>query len=279
LRKGRFAGGGTKNWIALNDRTVARVKNKGHVIIRAKAGRITVNAAAQGTVLGQAAVDDRPGETVYLQYRLGDLEMYEVSAEEGIKFLRKSKRTAPIDETRPNNEEVHVLINLSRLGFDLMEPATGEVTPDDSHAVITFLRRNEAEKFEFGIWSEQGFVGALKANEAVSTRVSPGDHFYLAGHSGRSFLKLEAEAGKRYYAWLDYGAMIGRVRLTPIARNESDKLDKWTRDLTSIQLKEDAINERIRERAEIVTGFIENHGKKTATGEADFHLLSSEHAF
>ena len=58
-----------------------------------------------------------------------------------------------------------------------------------------------------------------------------------------------------------------------------DKLDEWMRDVITVQLKEDAINDRIREWAEIVTGFIKDCDEKIASDQADFHLLSSEHAF
>ena len=36
LREGRFTGGGAKMWIAVNDQTVARVKNRQYAVIRAK---------------------------------------------------------------------------------------------------------------------------------------------------------------------------------------------------------------------------------------------------
>ena len=279
MREGRFAGGGGKIWIAVNDQTVARVKNKGHAVVRAKAGRITLNLATGGLSAGQISLDDRPGDTVYLKWRLGDLTIREVNEAEGQKFLRKSKQTKPIKENRANNEEVAVLINLSRLGFDAMQPASAEVVPDDGHAVVTFFRLSEVERFEYGIWGEQGFVGTLSANSSIGISVAPGEHFFIAGNVGKSLLKVEAEAGKRYYALLDIGKMIGRVRLTPVALNDSAKLEGWLNDIEGTELVPDAKSDRIKERELIVMDFLKGAVERTVTGKSDFHLLGSEHAF
>lgn len=90
-----------------------------------------------------------------------------------------------------------------------MQPAREAIAPDNEYGVITIFRRKEADKIDLGVWNEHGFVGTLGANEAVSIAVSPGTHFFLAGNVGTSLLKTEVEAGKRYYAWIDYGKMMG----------------------------------------------------------------------
>ncbi len=56
----------------------------------------------------------------------------------------------------------------------------------------------------------------------------------------KALLKVEAEAGKRYYALLDIGKMIGRVRLTPVALNDSAKLEGWLNDIEGTELVPDA---------------------------------------
>jgi hypothetical protein len=278
MREGRFVGSGVKAWVAINDQTVARVKNKGYVVVRAPAGRITLNTAGQGVIMGAIALDDRPGEVVYAKFRPGEsfVELDEAEAQE---FLKKSKQSDPIDEIRPNNEEIGVLLNASRLGFDLMRPATDRPEPDETSATVTFLRRGDADELEFGIWGGHGFVATLGVFEAVTISVPPGDHFFLAGNVGKSVLKLEAEAGKRYFAWLDFGGMVGRVRLTPIEVRESDKLEKWLSDVTWVELDDASMSNRILERQKIVTDYIEQVIHKTETGESDFHLLSTDHAY
>ena len=65
-------GHGYKHWIAVNDKTVAFVKEKRYATIRAKAGAITLNLASMGNVLDSVQLDDRPGEIVYLHWKMVD---------------------------------------------------------------------------------------------------------------------------------------------------------------------------------------------------------------
>jgi len=279
LREGRFTGWNAKMWIAVNDKTVARVKNEDYAIVRTKAGRITLNLATTGVVMSAVAIDDRPGETVFLQWRLGDPQFSEVDEAAALKFMKKAKQTDPIDEILPNNEEAAALINLSRLGYDFMQPASGEVAPDENNATITFLRRGDAKRLVFGIWGQAGFVGSLAVEEAMTISVPAGEHFFLAGNVGKTLLKLEAEAGKRYYTWLDFGAWVARVRLTPVALAEARDLEKWLGDVDWVERGSEPMSARTLERETIVTELIEQIVRNTRTGETEFHLLSTDHAY
>ena len=48
MRESSFAGRHNKIWIAVNDQTVARVKNKQYAVVRAKAGRLTLYLSKRG---------------------------------------------------------------------------------------------------------------------------------------------------------------------------------------------------------------------------------------
>jgi len=279
IREGRFLGSGVGHWIAVNDQTVARLRNKRHAIVRAKAGVITLNLANSGVVVFSAGLDDRPGETVYLAWRVGDTEMTELDEADAERLLRRSKLMDPIDAPLPNDEQIEALLNLSRLGFDLMRPAAQELSPDAEHAVITIFRRNEAEQFEFGIWGEDGYLGTLAADEGIDLLVSPGEHYFLAGNVGTSLLRAQVEAGKRYYAWLDYGVMLGRVRLTPVTTQESGDLENWLEDVDRVELNAEAWTDGIRAREAIVSEFVRSTAERAGRGEVDFNLLSEEHAY
>lgn len=279
IREGRMLGAAVGHWIAINDKTVARLKSDKHAVIRTKAGRITLNLANSGVVAFSAAVDDRPGETVYLKWRLGDRELTELDEAGAAKFLRKTKPMDPIDAPLPNAERIQALLNLSRLGFDLMQPAREEIAPDDEQGVVTIFRRKEADKIDLGVWNDDGFVGTLGANEAVSIALPPGTHFFLAGNVGTTLLKAEVDAGKRYYAWLDYGKMMGRVRLTPVSLSQSGDLQKWLKKTKQVELIPQAITSRIREREEIVTDFLRLAIERANSGTADFNLLGSDNAY
>ena len=266
-------------WIAVNDQTVAKLKNKRYSVVRAKAGSITLNLATMGLVTAAIALDDRPGETVYLKWRLGDKEIIEVDEAEGKEFLRKAKQMKPIDAPLGNNEQVAALMNLSRLGFDLMRPAMERLSPDDEHALVTIFRRHQSDKLDFGIWSEHRYLGTLSANQGLEVLVPAGNHFFLSGNVGTTLLQAQVDAGKRYYARLAIGKMILRVRLTPVALEQSDDLNKWLTDIDWVEVNPDAITPRIQERVDMVTDFVRSAGERAKIGTADFHLLSSENAY
>lgn len=271
-------GAAAGHWIAINDQTVARLKNDKHAVIRAKAGLITLNLANSGVPMFPVALDDRPGETVYLKWRLGDKEMTELDEAGAAKPLRKTKPMDPIEAPLPNAEEISVLINLSRLGFDLMQDGGEDIAPNDEQGVVTVFRRKEADKIDLGIWNEQGFVGTLGAEEAVSIALPPGTHYFLAGNVGTSLMKAQIEAGKHYYAWLDYGKMMARVRLTPVASSESAELQKWLKKTSHVSLNPQALTDRIRDREKIVTDFLNEAIDRADSGAADFSLLDNDSA-
>jgi hypothetical protein len=279
LRGGRFVGGGAKVWVAVNDQTVARLENKGYAVVRAKAGAITLNLASIGMVLTAVALDDRPGETVYLRWRLGDYAFEELSEVEGRELVAEADQTEPIDELLGNNEQVDALLNLSRLGFDLLRPATEKMSPSNEDAVLTILRREEAPTLRFGIWAEDRYIATLAPNEAVDIRLTPGEHFFLSGHVGTTLLKARVEAGKHYYAWVDVGGMVLRVKMMPVATRESEQLGKWLDDVAFVRLDSEAMAPRVRERETMVTDWVRSVVDRAKAGTVDFTELGAEHAF
>jgi hypothetical protein len=92
-------------------------------------------------------------------------------------------------------------------------------------------------------------------------------------------LKAEVEAGKRYYAWLDYGKMMGRVRLTPVSSSQSGELQKWLKKTKQVELIPQAVTNRIRNREEIVTDFLRLAIERANSGAADFTLMGRDDAY
>lgn len=279
IRPGRILGGAAGFWIGVNDKTVARVRNKKHAIIRAKAGLITLNLANSGAIAAATTVDDRPGETVYLKWRLGDTEITELDEAAANKLMRKTKLMKPLDAPRPNNEADVVLLNISRLGIDVMRPQANRPEPDGEHAVITVFRRGDARKFDFGVWSDSGFVATLSAQNAASIKVPAGRHHFMAGNLGTSLLRADVEAGGNYYFWVDYGAMMGRVRLTPVEQSQSGDLDKWLSDVTWVEPDPDAMTVNFGKREEIVREYIRREAERADRGDVGFALVASPHRY
>ena len=271
-------GAGVKFWVSLNDRTVAQIKHKQHVILRAKAGRLTLSLSVRGTVAEAIALDDRPGQTVYLKHRWGDPVMFEIGEDEALTMLEKSKPVKPIQE-KPNQDEMLALVNLARLDFELMQPAQERLEADGEHAVITILRREEIPGLPFSIWSEDGFVGSLKMNDAIDVRVPAGEHFFFAEQTGSTLMRAHVEAGQRYFAWLDVGKLRLNLRLKPIAPSQSAELQNWLSLIKWVELNEEQMTPRVREREDIVREHVLALTARARNGTVGFQELNQDHAF
>ena len=130
--------GGVKFGISVNGEFVARTKHKQHTITHAKAGRLTFSIWRGKMVLGAIALDDRPGETVYLTHKWGNFEISEISAGEAAELMEKTKpaKIENLDgKVTPPEVQMLTLVNIGRLGFDLMKPAMGRLEPDDGKTV------------------------------------------------------------------------------------------------------------------------------------------------
>lgn len=279
IREGKMVGAASGHWIAINDQTVGSLRNDTHVILRVPAGVITLNIASAGTPAAAIALDHRGGETIYLLYELGATEFVELDEKRAAKLIRKTDRRELLDEATPNNEQYAVLMNLSRLGFDVMVPAAGPVEPDAEHGVVTIFRQKDGKKLEFGIWSDSGFIGTLGAREAVSVRLPVGSHFFMAGNLGVTQMRADVEAGKRYYAWLDYGGWIGRVRLTPFPAAEARELDKLLGKVSYVEPGPAVNSEGVRVREQAVVEYVNRIAEQASRGEIDYNLLGPENAF
>ena len=278
IREGRFAGSMNKMWVAVNDKTVARVENDAYAIVRAKAGRITLNLATAGIVAGAVAVDDRPGETVYLKWRLGDVHMTELQGEEALPLIASLKVTPPIDELRPNNEQVQANFALDILGLNLTHPATAAVEPDDEHAVITVFRRDKKDRLKVALWGADGYIAALEVNQGVRVKVPTGENPLFAGLIPAAFVQANVEAGKNYYVSIDIGVV--KYKVEPVPSKDKKKLDKWLKKVTFVAaLDSERRTERVREREQIVTEFLNSAAEREMAAGNQLKLIGPEHAF
>jgi len=278
IREKRTLGAGIKFWVSLNDRTVARIKHKQHAILRGKSGRLTLSLSVPGAVAEAIALDDRPGETVYLKHRWGDPSILVIDEDEAMELLEQTKPVKPINDERPNEEELLALTNLARLDFELMQPAEARLEPDEDHAVITILRREEFPGLPFSVWSEAGFVGSLQMNEAIDVRVPAGEHFFYAAQTGSTVLKARVDAGQQYYAWLDVGKMRLNLRLKPIGPEQQAELREWLTLVQWVALDEQAMTPRVREREEIVRRHVLSVAERVRSGAVGFQELNPGHA-
>ena len=120
IREKKFVGGGRDVWVALNDKVVAAMDNGGHVVLKLKPGLNTLNGVQAKAGFAYAAVDDRPGETVYLLMQYLGGKITEVPAEQGLALVKDTKPQQVLAETRPNDGYDNLLVNPELLGLGLI---------------------------------------------------------------------------------------------------------------------------------------------------------------
>lgn len=268
-------GGGGKVWVAVNAETVGRLQNRSWEVIRTKAGLVTVNIAVTGIPTAAIALDDRPGETVYLKWKVPDTQFTEVDERDAQEFLARQKRTKSMDEVQENNEQIRVLMGLARMGFDLMRPAQSRKSPDENHAVLTLFRPRKKAHMITGVWGERGYVGTLEAGQGIEILLIPGEHYFLTGSVGTALLRARVEAGQRYYAWLDIGS---RTQLKPIGPEDEEKAREWMQGLEFVELDATKITARVRDREKIVLAHLSERAAGARAGDKVHQNLGPEHA-
>ncbi len=84
-------------------------------------------------------------------------------------------------------------------GSSFMRGVDTKMTPDESSAVVSFVR---PQSFAFGqalsLWEGERFLGMLDAKRMVQVRVDPGEHVFMGRAGNWSYLKANLEAGKHY---------------------------------------------------------------------------------
>lgn len=273
--------GGVKFNISLNDEIVGRMKHKQFTSLRVKAGRLTLSIWRGRNVFGAIALDDRPGEVVYLRHKWGVPQIFEISAEEYSDLQRKlkpAKQESVANIEYPPDTKLLSLVNIGRLGFELMMPSKARLKPDDEHAVITLFRREEFPGVPFSVWGDDGLVASLQMNEAVDIRVPTGEYYFFATQTGTTVMRAQVKAGEQYYAWLDIGKLRANLRLTPVAPEQSSDLGKWMSLLQWVELNEEAMTRRVRERANEVAAHFAGETERARNGVIGFQELTAGHA-
>lgn len=279
IRRGRLLGESLGSWVALDDKIFARIGPDEHTVLRASAGSITLSLIVQGRVIGRFAVDDRPGEVVYLLHDARARNFMELSAKDGLKWIGKSDRVEPLDAPIGNGEYAYALLNIGELGFETMRRGDQLLEPDASSAIITFLQRRESNRASISIWSTDGYLGDIESEEYVQLRVGPGRHYYLVGNLESSILRADVEAGKRYYVWVDVGAWLRNTKLIPIRLELERDLNDWLDDAQLVVLDTDALTPRIQERIKVMIPFVVHGIEEAMSGHGDVIVVGDEDAF
>ncbi len=199
VRGSNFQGGARGLWVAVNDKVVADLPNGSHVLLKLPAGINTVHGV-QGTAgVGFCAVDNRPGETVFLQFDYAKGKTVEVARDLGVSMVMQTKAVAPLAEPRRNDAYDNLLLNPGALGLDLVTQGGEALAPDAQSAVVTFYRGGGVTaELSYSIWSDSAYLGSLTGNSYFQVRLPPGSHTFVARSERFSIVRADLEAGKHY---------------------------------------------------------------------------------
>ena len=247
--------------VGVNDRLVAQLKSSSYCMFKEKAGPITVNILQADMPSASIAVDQRPGELVFLSfdYRRGTL--IEIDRSRGLDLLNKYEEMPNLTISKPNPAYVVGLMNPGSIDHSLMKTSGVLLQPDADHAVITFV--GDYEKFKtvpVGIWTEDKFLGSLNGNSLFQTKVPPGKHMFFGKYEQWSVLEAEVEAEKNYYVQvtISRGWRMPHVRIIPVKKDiEQSVIDSWMSFSEWLVFDEQNLKNSIKERMEATVPFIE----------------------
>jgi len=247
--------------VGVNDRLVAQLKSSSYCMFKEKAGPITVNILQANMPIASVAVDQRPGELVFLSldYKRGTLT--EITRSSGLDLLKKYKEMPNLTIPKPNPAYVVGLMNPGSIDQSLMKTSEVLLQPDADHAVITFV--GDYKKFQtipVGIWTENKFLGSLNGHSLFQIKVAPGKHMFFGKYEHWSVLEAQVEAGKNYYAQvtISRGWTQAHVRIIPVKQDfEQSVIDNWMRYSEWLVFDEQNLKSPIKERMEAAVPFIE----------------------
>lgn len=123
--------------------------------------------------------------------------------------------------------------------------ATASVQPDDSHALVYFIRPKKAGyNAHAAVYDDHAFIGFVPYSTKLPYVTTPGEHLFMVVSESADFLKADLEAGKTYYIQVvpRLGAWRARFSLAPITKKtlSTAQSREWIEQATEITNKSDA---------------------------------------
>ena len=283
IRGSNFQGGARGLWVAANENVVADLSNGSHTLLKLKTGLNSIHMVQGLAGFGFAAVDNKPGETVYLaiDYTTGKLK--DVGFELGASMVMQTNRAKDIGAPRHNDAYDNLLVNPSLLNFPVMKKTEQLMKPDDKSAVINFYRMETLIKdVPFDIWSQEGYIGSTKGDQYFQVRVAPGKHTFVALSERYSVIDAEVEAGKEYNVEfdVDMGWNQAHVQMLPLEPKKSKKsIAKWQKKAELVAVDKTVIeSEEFSERVEMAREYLKKIFLKISAGELSTRVLDNKNA-
>jgi hypothetical protein len=155
-----------------------------------------------------------------------------------------------------------VIASLSGCASVPMQPAKFQATPDDSYALVTFVRESVfmGDGIHLYLWDGETFVGTLSHGTLVQYHAAPGPHVFMASSENWSYVKADLVAGKRYFikANMFPGFATMRSAMVPVKTSDA-RIDQWPKRLPTKTIipgkKEKYVQERTAGAATALKNF------------------------
>jgi hypothetical protein len=278
IRESAMYGAVRHIWVACDEKVIASIGSGNYCCFKVKTGPSIINVVQAKTPAGFYLVKFRPGETVYLLYKITKGTITEVTPDVGEKYLAKTKEALLNEEANPNDAYEFSLINPGFFGEELMKSTRETINPDSEEAVITFTRPGSLFKIApFGIWDEDGYLGTLKAKTYFQVKVKPGKHFFIGKARDFSVVEADVEAGKQYY--IEFKAsmswLFANIKLEPIKKGEDDILPELLKG-SLVTYDESKVSDNLKALMDKSKVVVDGVLKKVANGEIEASKLSIE---
>ena len=275
IRRSQILGAPRGLYVALNDKIIANVHSGDYCYFKVDAGINTINLEQQ-LPCSFFRLDNRPGEVVYLYYEVTSVASWkfsEIPEDLGITAIMKSKLAKDIGKAKNNKWYPSILMNPGFLNLYLMKETDITVEPDTENATITFVRPGSyAKDMIIGIWSENEFIGNLKAETYFQIKVPAGEYNFFGKSDLFSVIKEKVEAGKKYFVQVEatMGLIQPHIKLLPVTSDqEQDELQKWLNNSKRVMIDETAIDAQIKERLNLALPHIKKALNDVNKGEVD----------
>jgi hypothetical protein len=215
-------------------------------------------------------VDNRGGETVFLQLEYTKGKLTEIPKNQGITLVMKYKEGLKFTGSEKSDQYQKALLNPGFVGLELMKSADADSSNHQSGAArITFIRNlSFAKDVPFSIWSKEGWIGDLKGESYFRTEVPPGRHLFFCYAGDWKALEIKAEAGKQYFVQVtaDSGWHAANLQFKPTNKEQNHYLETWIKGSREVTPNEAAINTAVRARLDLSMPLIEKAMKNVQDG-------------
>ncbi len=154
------------------------------------------------------------------------------SLQKVIKNIEENKPISEKTEDKSNNTQISTTKKNSNFDEEKYKQTVnlrGHTPPRPGKAVVYLVRVSAvAYAVAFQYFHNDEFIGQSKGVSYIRYEVDPGEHLFWASSENKSFITINAEAGKTYFIYVDVlmGAWKATVKLSGVYPNQEKRIKR-----------------------------------------------------